>query len=74
MERKAKGKRAKEGEEREFGPMCENRVRDAAGGLVCLSLAHHFIAPHFTGLDKSPGLQPIIAAALSQGAPTSSCS
>lgn len=72
--REKQKEREQKREKKEIGPMCENRVRDAADGLVCLCLAHHFIAPYFTGLDKSPGLQPIIAATLSRGAPTSSCS
>lgn len=42
--------------------------------LICLCHTRHFIGPHFSGLNKRPGLQPIIAATLSPGTPTSSCS
>lgn len=49
--------------------MCENSVWNSAG---CCT--HYFISPNFSGLNKSPGLQLIIAAPQSTGAPTSSCS
>lgn len=51
-----------------------NRVKDVDWLSPCLRLAHHFTALYFPGLDKSPVLQPVIAATLPPTALTSSCS
>ena len=77
MERKQPHEREQKRGKREgeMCPVCVGAVlAPQLADFVSVSRAHRFIGPHFTGLDKSPGLQPIIAATLSQGAPTSSCS
>lgn len=66
MERKAKqSKREQKGGIK--GEMCEGtglEMQQANSARLCRS--HHFIGPHFTGLDKSPVLQPIIAATVTE--------